>query len=421
MHTYEIILNKRCDTALPPYSFGWNKDIRLGVEPGKACIRFSANALKTVEDMINFRYMVFRDAYRKVILLHAVNYSVNLQVARMEFIIDGESTVLTKENDTSGHFPYMVSMIRPGDLHLGKGWKGVSEALLTTVKSKADRDLRFAAVYGYLASKNREFTVERFSNLWTAMNAYYSYLAGRYEERTMEKYGLSRLSGKLSLMGKDAESIGLLAWLLDQRYTDIFDKEKLARLWNDNYVVESAVRHYSKEEIRELYRASLDELRGKPLDEKYQPLAERAAEFGVRLFVFLLLDFSYNWRCTLFHGNHTTMLICAHNDYEVAALNVVNHFLDSFLDQEIPGLFKEDYWDEKKQTLAEQYVGRLRTMEKNAEARKKGKEGKKITFRELMENHRKALEEEAAKKKREEEAAQKKREEEAADQNKITE
>ena len=377
-HTYEIVFNNNATSLSEEYTFGRSL-VKIDVGMQCAKIQFSYSRLKTVDDFITFSDKLFRDAYRKAILLHAVNFSRGLNVKTICISIDGTKTVLSPDNDPNGYFPYLFSMIRGDDLCLHESWKTVSSSICNTTKTKIDEDLRFAAAYSFLASKNRDFYIDRFLNLWTAMNAYYSYVSDCYERTVMKEYSLESIkNGKLKLKGKDSASMGLVAWLMEPRFPNVSDQcvlDELKGKWKKNYDVENELRHYSDVEIAELCDASYNALLGGELDGKYKKLSARSEEFGVSLFVFLLIEYSYNFRCRVFHGNSPTMLIMAYNDYEITSLNTINYFLERFLNENIPMMFQEDFWDENKQKQAVSYIEYL--------------SGNKKDFSAIVETHKK--------------------------------
>ena len=49
------------------------------------------------------------------------------------------------------------------------------------------------------------------------------------------------------------------------------------------------------------------------------------------------------------------MLFCAYNDYEIAVLHTINYFMDRFLNEAIPKMFHEDFF-EKDYDLIKQYM-----------------------------------------------------------------
>ena len=69
------------------------------------------------------------------------------------------------------------------------------------------------------------------------------------------------------------------------------------------------------------------------------------------------------------------MLIMAYNDYEITSLNTINYFLERFLNENIPMMFQEDFWDENKQKQAVSYIEYL--------------SGNKKDFSAIVETHKK--------------------------------
>ena len=355
-HHYEIIINDASRTQIVEYEFGSIKNISLSVEKQKVHIRFETTVLRKLQDILSFRYKDVKDAFRKAFLIHAVLFSKGLEIKRIIIKIDDCSFLIDKEHDPTGHFPYYYSMISVEDLGLNTSWKSLIGIIGKTTKTKAENDIRFSCLYSFLASSTREYEIDRFANLWTAMNAFYSYITRRYEEKLKIEYDLSSLSGGLKIAGRDSESIGLLSWLLDPQYTDISNKDKLRDLWKNNYEVERILTDYAVSDIEELYRETLNNLGGEPLPSKYRVFMKRAEAFNVKPYPFFLLIYPYNLRCKYFHGNIPTILFAAYNDYELSVLRVVNFFISTFLNEHIPRLFKDDFWTDMEQKKAESYI-----------------------------------------------------------------
>lgn len=376
-HIYEVIINGRTRNQYIQYDFGNIKGICLSVGDQKAIIRIEVGSLRKVVDILCFRYKDFRDAYRKTFLIHALKYNKGLEVKRINVSIDGEEQHFDREHDPTGHFPYMFSMIEKRELYLHDSWKSLIQQVVTTTKTNVDKDLRFSAMYSFLASKSRIYSVDRFSNLWTSMNAYFSFVSERYEESLISVYNIENLKGKLKVKGRDAESIGLLSWMIGEECTDISNRDRLAELWKDNYVIEDTLKDYTTDDIAKLYDAAEVRLKGVALPEKYVVLERRAREFGISLYVFLLLSYPYNLRCKYFHGNSTTMLIAAYNDYEITALETVNFFMTEFLNIGIPRMFQDDFWTNKEQEKAIAYVEHItgKSIEKLIENARKNNKG----------------------------------------------
>ena len=359
-HKYEIIINTPCKSQEAVYDYGNIKNISLAVENQKAHIKYEVGTLRTATDILKFRYKDFRDAYRKVILLHAIRFNSGLEIKKIIVKIDEESFLFDKDHDEIGFFPYMFSMIKKKDLELGESWKELEKDIVKSTSTQVKEDLRFSAAYSFLASKNREFLVDRFANLWTAMNAYYGFVAHKYEDKLMKDYGLDSLSKKLKLSKTDADSIGLVSWLIYPQYAAESDREELNKKWTNNYDVERLIENYSISDIKKLYDSAKKELRGETLPNKYTELADRATEFKVKIYSFFTFVYPYHLRCKYFHGESPTVLLAAYNDYEIRTLELVNYFLTMFLNEKIPLMFKKDFWNDKNQKSAIDYLESLR-------------------------------------------------------------
>ena len=355
-HQYTIHINGGSKQKELTYQYGRVKNISLRIGKKKATIAFETGTAMTAAELTSFKSNLFRDAYRKAYLLHALKIDEGLEVKRLEVIIDGD---ITSFDEKDAFFPFLFSMIDNKPLSLSKSWGDLTPAIQTTTKSEMDNDLRFVSAFSYLSSKSKQYAVERFTNLWTAMNAYYSYIAHLYEKELRSELGMTDENGtiknqQLKLVRKDCRSIGALCWLLYPKYENPKNADEL---WKHNYNTEKILCNYSSSQIHELYEASLSEIKGEPLPAQYKDLAECAELFGVPLYTYLLLIYTYHWRCNLLHGNRATMLFCAYNDYEIAVLHTVNYFLDRFLNEAIPKMFKSDFftngYDKVKQYMRE--------------------------------------------------------------------
>lgn len=141
-------------------------------------------------------------------------------------------------------------------------------------------------------------------------------------------------------LSQEADLIGATLWQIDPRYTKL-SKDEANEIWSGDYSIEKALSGYTEEDIEDLYEDLLQELTTKQLDPKHEVFKKRAEQFGLSSFTFMLFEYSYNWRCKLFHGNRCTLLFSAYNDYEIYVVKTINYFLDRFLNENIPHLFDE--------------------------------------------------------------------------------
>ncbi|MBR6171964.1 MAG: hypothetical protein IKQ49_02185 [Eubacterium sp.] len=121
--------------------------MRINVSLQKACAEFEINGeQKTVDDFIALKkVMRFHDAYRKIILLHAILNSCDMKVESIIIYIDDEDPVIVKKgyNDvTEKYFPLMFSMIGKDNLRLQgwkrneEEWKNLTSSIISKTKSE---------------------------------------------------------------------------------------------------------------------------------------------------------------------------------------------------------------------------------------------------------------------------------------------
>ena len=191
------------------------------------------------------------------------------------------------------------------------------------------------------------------------MNAYYTYRGQCYKKYLMEVYGAGKDEADKLCISTEAQLIGSLAWKFDGYYRGLSRKEA-NELWIHFYDTEWELGKLGAGDPERLYGEALEALAGdKELPEAYKKLGECAARFGVSLFSYLLLIYPYHLRCKFLHGNRSTLLVAAYNDYEINVLRAVNYFLRCFLNREIPKMFREDFWTKQEQEGMEKYIGDL--------------------------------------------------------------
>lgn len=354
-YTYQIILNDAAKTGQPIlYKFGMTSDIQLYIYPQKAIIEFEMGSKKTVDDLLSFKVKIFRDAFRKVYLLHALKYDCGLEVKKMQIMADKEVKLFDAETP---NFPFLFSMIEPRPLGVGNQWEAAMDRILELPKTKQDTDHRFSALFSLLASSSRSYRIDRFTNLWTAMNAYGNYIAECYESSLKKKYVLDNMDYLGSKKKTDRVNRSLFLYRQDVKITKVLsllvhsplEFIDTTELWKDYYGVQNALSKISASDYSELYEEARKALSPDyELQEKYKELEACANRFHRPLFVFLLIEYPYHLRCKFLHGSFSTILFSAYNDYEIACLGVVNYFLNRYLNEVLPDLFHPDYWTEAR-------------------------------------------------------------------------
>lgn len=318
--SYKITFNSKCAEKSPlVYSYGNTKDIRINLAINMAVVSFTMGVRKTIDDFKNFKVNIFADAYRKVLLCHACKYGRNLHVKRITVCIDDEEYELNKNN--TDDFPLMYSMITPGKFNIGEAFKSNDflNMIVSKTKSNIQTDLRFVSLYSYLQSKKRRFEIDRFTNLWTSMNAFYNCYYKLYKNNSdpNDRDAINHL----------ADALGFNDGLTTREKRKTLTKEYLSAI--------TELSGIKKDDYKVLYDFALS----KSTEQKFSGLCEIAKTMNLDLFSFLLFELPYYLRCNYFHGNQCTMLISSYNDYELRCLETVNYFLDRFLDERIPMLF----------------------------------------------------------------------------------
>ena len=319
--SYKIIFNSRCAERTPlVYSYGNTKDIRISLAKNKAVVSFTMGVKKTIDDFARLKVNIFADAYRKVLLCHACKYGCNLQVEKITTCIDDDEYELNEDNTDA--FPLMYSMISSDSFNISEafGSGGFLNEIVSTTKSDAETDLRFVSLYSYLQSKKRNYIIDRFSNLWTSMNAFYNY----YYKMT-EQYKKDPRPKDKAALDNIIKILGFGGCISSQN-----EREQNKQFYHKMKDLLSGMKN-----DKELYDSAFS----KRKDIRFEKLQECAGELKMDLFPLLLFEFPYYLRCNYFHGNQCTILISSYNDYELRCLETVNYFLDRFLDERIPMLF----------------------------------------------------------------------------------
>ena len=263
-------------------------------------------------------------------------------------------------------------MLSGSDLQLPDSWRNADfiQSIVTPSTSQHNNDTRFAALASFLLSRcRRQFYIEQFSSLWTAMNAYYNFIGSAYEKRLLEEINNGRTEKiqwkelqkkKLNLTRNDSGSISALMHLQKPGIHKPTEEEEKKAVKDKMYdSVSVLLQKLSQEEIEDLYRISLSGLSDQEqsiLPDRYKPIQDVADRLQMPAYTFLLLQFPYYWRCNYFHGNKPTTIISAFNDRSIAVLRTINYFLDSFLCDEIPKLLRDDFFDDNFYTNVKRAV-----------------------------------------------------------------
>lgn len=374
-YSFKINKERKRNVIEYEYSFGRVKKIKLIIGDDYAKVSFEMNTKKKIEDFINFNILPVRDAYVKCYLLHAIIKKRGLKINQIECQIDDE---IRKFDKSDKNFPFLYSMIPNENIDLVGDWEELGSLLVHQTKTKMNKDTRYSAVYSYLMSKGREFEYYRFQNLWTSMNSLYNYIGICYENSVCEDLKLkskNELKKGICISGKDAVCIGAFSYILGGKYRKI-TPEISDELKFNYFDFEKEICKYDLSDIPYLYddfkRMMFQDSLGN--NDQYKLLNQIIEPFDVSLFVFMILGYPYYWRCKYFHGNKIGPLFMAHNEDDLKILYVINYFMDRFLGEYIPMVFKKEYWNENKYKLVLEFLEKYETQFYNSYK----KESKKI-------------------------------------------
>ncbi len=317
---YKFVFNDSCsDRGAFCYDYRNTKNIKMAVTKAGAVVSFSMMTKKTVDDLISPLSGLFADAYRKLHLIYACKYGVGLRVKKIVIIAADEKRELDSENTVG--FPLVYSMISTKSFDLADGFTRpeIVKSLLTVTKSSCRKKDEFIALYSYLQSKNREFEIDRFTNLWTSMNATYRYY-GRDRRINNDK---GQIDNMIKVLGYDCH-------IADRSTAD-----KNRKLFYDVHELLSGIPRDNRRVVYDFIKSGEDI----SIADDLNRINDIAGSFNEDLYPFLLFDVPYRLRCDYLHGNRCTTLISNYYDYEIRCLETLNYFLDRFLDEQIPKMF----------------------------------------------------------------------------------
>ena len=354
-HRYKITINAAPQKPITyTYKYDKTEGIELKISKQKVAVSFQMTTKKEYDDIISFRVRLVKDALRKAHLLHAISFDSSLTVKKIIVVIDDEERIYT--NTTTG-FPFFFSMLDSKNFGWGQSWsQNQIVAVLSGTKTQTENDYRFISLFSYLAGQSKQFEIDRFICLWTAMNAHYNFISDCFDEHLKKKSNADTqadLSSKGQVRRNDRAAMSKLVRILG---CGVETPSEAMR--NENAKDYGAMKDYLQQisipEI-EQFHAALYRCR---CDHTYVPEGSMGSHLKkcmehshLSAYAFILLAYAYYLRCKYVHGNKTTVLFAAFHDAELAALRVVNYFLSEYLKQEIPAMFDENYFTEEMYQL----------------------------------------------------------------------
>lgn len=345
-YNYRISFNGLCKDGLSfQYDYGHTKNISFCIDQDCVLISFQMTVQKGPIDIVG--NLLFRDALKKFFLVHTVLYGYQPELKSLEIQTDTKKLTLQNSDD---NFPKIYTLLPNEPIILPESWKTREflTFLLQTCKSKGEENQRFSSIESFLAAQSRAYEIDRFTNLWTAMNALYSHTALCCRLHIQKAYSLKEKLPEIS--GNDSASITLFMRLMKKKS----DAPNFNAKMNQKSFRElgDQLAKMDDEQIKTLYTDARNQMiLGKPskqqLIKKYPSLEDYISDkkqiVNLELFFLLLFWFPYLCRCEFFHGRKPTILTAFSDEYEVQYLHKINIFLQCFLTKMLP---KENLFDE---------------------------------------------------------------------------
>lgn len=322
------------------YDYAGTKDIKLYFCEKYVQATFQMQTKKDLSDFTECKSNLFVDLYMKVHFIYAILFGKGLCVKTLTFIIDGVRYDL---DETSGdpHFPYVFSMLKDRQISVPDEWGKIIPAFLTLTKSKIESDERFSVLYSYLSAQVRDYEVDRFLSLWTAINGIGTVL-GKEIESTVNL-------GKKQIVGIDRNVIGILGcWYGNFTLPKVKQSPETDK-WRDFFVQDDILNEWSKADKRDLFWQELenfDQNRESKIDNEL--LKSVCDRFQTSARAFFLFNLPYQLRCNYIHASKVMPVFRPFNDSILINLRVLNPLLEEFIRKYALCMF-EGFSDELKE------------------------------------------------------------------------
>ena len=357
-YSYSITINAPAKKGSNfTYSFGNTQNVQICIGKNSVSSFFQLTVKKTHEELLQMKLKLLRDVLRKSYLLFAIINNKSLEIKTINISVDND--IITYDSN-SDNFPYVFSMLNSKDFGLTNEWQNekLYDYIIHSTKTSSDWDYKNCAIQAFLLGKSRNYETDKFLNFWTAMNSVYNFYADLFEESECLKRNIERSElGKYRAKGIDNASLGILGCILDSTFfmpkkPENIDAYKIAYKETSRYL-----KKIKKEEIGHLYFIAKNYADKTSSDNgNYNELFDLADTMGISLYLYLLLIYPYYLRCNYFHGSKVQPVISAYNDPEILDLNIINRYLELFLNHEIPKIIRTNTISENDMLAIESYM-----------------------------------------------------------------
>lgn len=311
------------------YTFNRTKNISLKINKNQSCVSYKIKTIPSLDKTV--KTALFYDAITKVFLLHLILFSETIDLEKVQIKIGKEARILPEENEQIFHSLVNNKLLRV----FSDDWKNsfFMEKLLNT--SKSNYDSRFSSLFAFIISKSKKYEIERFQNLWIAMNGLYSFYANQIAKEILD---IRNKNGKLCSFSENKQLL-LFQFFIESKAEPI------------DFITKDNRDSIGKEFTEILNSFDYDDTISKEilLSEKYKKLREKIreklSEKEINLFeyTYLTIHYAYYLRCNFFHANKPLPLIYFNQKHEWKVLQFINGLIEEFLDSNLYKFFTEDF------------------------------------------------------------------------------
>ena len=317
MPVYTLVLNRKPHTKGFTFSYGHTRDIQLSVSSYGASITKELTKDYQADFLNSYLGGLLKEGMKRASLVYLLKYQKPLRIKTATLSIS-RSTGGFETFDLSNNFVLFSMINKKYRSPISDKWKQneVIQNVLGYQKSADTLSRETAALYAYLLGKTKTFETERFSYMWMAFNGLYA---------ALDRDNKGDRSQMLSLLRR----FKLSEEILSQETRDY--PSKMAMLYFRNIqdgVTLDSLRNGAHSGFAEYIAPHLKDKNGKQV---------KQTAVG-----FMMTDFPYYLRCSVFHANRPVELFSFADDMELNALRIAAGLLEEFLDEHLVSMFENE-------------------------------------------------------------------------------
>lgn len=282
--------------------------------------------MKSDKDVNNFLESdYFKDFIVKIYILHFILFSKELKITKLIIKVNEQEKKYNFEE-----LPLLYSLVENSleNNNIPEKWNDERFIKKFLDTPKTNYDSRFSALFAFIIAKSKKYEIERFENLWIAINGLYNFFSNKTaKERlfgnTDKKYRISE-KDQIYLFGI---CNGWENCSISQAENDKIGKELLIAF----------------NEINEEISFSKVNFENGIWKEKINKILSAEKKDNIDCYAFLLLHFAYYLRCQFFHANKPLPLITINGNPECKVLKLVNTLLEEYLSEKLYLFFIDDF------------------------------------------------------------------------------